>query len=189
MEGRQSALEYMRDRNQPWLRFLRTPGEIIAAIERLEELHCPNIAEVVFMWAWASHVVDPVDHDAWRLIGNKTLAFYRVHGMGRLKNLSRCIMDDSHNQGRVDPRCRVEGVRLPVRIAEWVRWFMYEEAFYTDQPPARVCQLRRLYRLFDCDPATWEEMIAVDEVDGRADVSLGQSLSPAHLMYCACDYP
>lgn len=189
MEGRESALKYMRDVNQSWLRFLSTPGEIIAAIERLEELQCPNIAEVVFMWAWTCDVVDSVDHDAWRLIGNKTLAFYRAHGMGRLKILSQCIMDGFYHYGRVDPRCRVEGVRLPVRIRVQVRVFWYEEVVYTDHPLARVCQVRRLYRLFDCDPATLEEMVAADKVDEGVDVSLEQSLSPTHLIDCACDYP
>jgi hypothetical protein len=82
----------------------------------------------------------------WRQIGNKTLTFYRAHGMGRLKNLSRRIMDVFHIHYRQDPRCRVEVVRLPVRIPMDVGRIIRdrEEGYCNDWPlRARVCQLRR----------------------------------------------
>jgi len=31
----------------------------------LEELQCPNAAEVVIVWAWTIGVVNPVDRDGW----------------------------------------------------------------------------------------------------------------------------
>jgi hypothetical protein len=191
VEGKESALESMPNVGQSWQILFHTPGEIIAAIERLEELQCPNTAELVFMWAWTSGVVDPVDHDAWRQIGNKTLTFYRAHGVGRLKTLSRRIMDDFHIHYRQNPRCRVEGVRLPVRIPTDVGRIICdrEEGYCNDWPLARVCQLRRLYQLFGFDPVTWEEMGGAEKVDEGVDVSLGQPLGPAHLMDCPCDYP
>jgi hypothetical protein len=80
--GKRSAFGYMLGarRDRSWPQFLCTPANIIAAIECLEELQCPNTAEVVLMWAWTPGVVDAVDQDAWELIGRKTLAFYRTHG-------------------------------------------------------------------------------------------------------------
>ena len=153
-----------------WPQFLCTPAKIIAAITRLEELQCPNIAEVVFMWAWTFGIVDAVDHDAWKLIGHKTLGFYHTHGTRRLKNLSRHIMD--RNVPRYflrirswGPSCRVEGVRLPVRIAEAMRWMTSEEEDFNDLPLAQACQLRRLYRLFGCDATTWEGVVAVEKAE------------------------
>jgi hypothetical protein len=182
VKGKKSALRCMRTWVWLWTESLYTPAKIIAAIERLEELQCPNTAEVVFVWAWTAGYVDPVDRNAWRLIGNKTLTFYQVHGIGRLKTLSRHIMDDPTSHRHRSLQCQVEGVRLPVRIAA-----------EDDLTLARVCQLRRLYQLFGCDPATWEEMVVVERVDEGVDegvnASLGQSISPAHLMECACDYP
>ena len=149
-EGKKSTLGYMRATAVgTWPKFLSTPAKIIAAIERLEELQCPNTAEVVFMWAWTSWAVDVVDHDAWRLIGRKTIAFYRTYGVGRLKTLTKHIMDDNaRGVHRREPWCRVEGVRLPVRIAPRVRRLGSREDYATDLYLARVCQLRRLYQLF-----------------------------------------
>ena len=187
VEGKKSILKYMRLGGEPL--FLYVPAKIIAVIERLEEIQCPNIAEVVLMCAWTSSVVVPVDRDAWRLIGSKTLTFHRVHGTGRLKTLPRCIMDGLLDSRSWGPSCRVEGVRLPVRIAARVQRVTRREGTFDGLPLARVCQLRRLYQLFGCDPATWEEMVVAEKVDKGVDVSSGQSLNPTHLMECACDYP
>jgi len=188
--GKKSASYYMRlVGDWTWPQFLCSPTKIIVAIERLEELQCPNTAEVVYIWAWTSGVVDAVDHDAWRLIGRKTLAFYQTHGTERLKTLSRHIMDAVtfrvHHRG---PRCRVEGVRLPVRIAEGVRTLDLE-GYPTDLPLAQVCQLRRLYQLFGCDPTVWEEVVAVEREGEGVDVSPGRSPNPVHLTDFGCDYP
>ena len=189
VEGKVSALKYMRPAGGLWPKFLYTPTKTIAAIERLEELQCPNTAEVVFMWAWTSGVVNPIDHDTWSLIGSKTLAFYRAHGTRRLKTLSRCIMGGFPGGGFQDTSCRVGGVRLPVRIAGLGRRLNSGEDSFNDLPLTQVCQLRRLCQLFRCDPTTWKEMLGAETVDEGADVSSGQSLSPTHLIDCTCDYP
>ena len=196
VEGKMSAFRFMQQvagssRGQ----FLSPPARILTAIERLEELQCPNTAEVVLIWAWTFGAVDAVDHDAWSLIGCKTLAFYRKYGTGRLKILSQHIMDCDASQNslrvqRWDPRCLVEGVRLPVRIAGAARKLDSGEGHISDLRLPRVCQLRRLYCLFGCDPMTWAEMVAVgDGEGGRVDVSLGQPQNPAYFVDCACDYP
>jgi len=69
-DGRRAALSCMFDTTaHSWSEFLCTPGKIIAAIKRLEELQCLNTAEVVILWAWTPGVVNMVDHKAWGLIG------------------------------------------------------------------------------------------------------------------------
>lgn len=188
--GKKSASYYMRlVGDWTWPQFLCSPTKIIAAVERLEELQCPNTAEVVYIWAWTSGVVDAVDHEAWRLIGRKTLAFYQTHGMGRLKTLSRCIMDAvTFRVHHRSPRCRVEGVRLPVRIAEGVRTLDLEE-YPTDLPLTQACRLRRLYQLFGCDPTTWEELIAVERPGEGVGALLERSPNPVHFAEFRCDYP
>ena len=190
VEGKKPASDYMRlVGDWTWPQFLCSPTKIIAAIERLEELQCPNTAEVVYIWAWTSGVVDAVDREAWRLLGRKTLAFYRTHGMGRLKTLSRHVMDAiTFRIHHRNPQCKVEGVRLPVRIAEGVRTLDFE-GYPTDLPLTQVCQLRRLYQLFGCDPTAWEEVVAIERVGEEAVVSSGRSPSPVHIRDCACDYP
>jgi len=195
IEGRISAFGYIQQvagasRGQ----FLSAPARIIAAIERLEDLQCLNTAEVVLMWAWTLGAVDPVNHDTWRVIGCKTLAFYRTYGTGRLKILAQHIKDcdafpHSPRVQRWDPRCRVEGVRLPVRVAGAARRLDSGEGPVSDLRLARVCRLRMLYQLFGCDPTTWAEIVAVDGVGGGVDASFGRPLGSAPLMDCACDYP
>jgi hypothetical protein len=193
VEGKNSVFRYMPGvGGRSWLEFLCTPVKVIAAIERLEELQCLNTAEVVLMWVWTPGIMKAVNHNAWRLLGGKTLAFYQTHGMGRLKTLSRHIMDCAPHftaRDRWDPRCRVDGVRLPVRIAGPVRRLNYGEGSFSDFCLTQVCQLRRLYQLFECDPTTWGEVVAVERVCEETDVSLGQSPNPVHSMDCACDYP
>jgi hypothetical protein len=189
VEGKKSAFAHIFAVGWSWRQLFCTPAKIIAAIERLEELQCPNTAEVVLMWAWTSGVVGVVDHDAWGLIGRKTLAFYRTHGMGRLKSLSQHIVNDTVHASYWERQCRVKGTRLPVRIAGLVRRLNVGEGFFTDLPLARVCRLRRLYQLFGCDPAMWGEVVGVERIGEEMDVSLGQSLNPMYSIDCACDYP
>ena len=185
VDGKKSVFDYMqRAADGFWPQFLCTPAKIITAIERLEELQCPNTAEVVLMWAWTFGVVDAVDHDTWRLIERKTLAFYQTHKNGRLNILPRHIVDDNALRvHRRDPWCRVEGVRSRVRIAKGVRRLDPGEGYFTDLPLARVCQLRRLYQLFGCDPTTWG-MVAVEKEEEEMDVSFGRSLHPVHSIEC-----
>ena len=192
-EGRKSAFECLKYATKPWP-FLCTPAKVISAIECLEALRCPHTIEVVLAFIWASRGVDepPIDLDGWRLIHQKTLAFYRTRGIGRLKVLSQHItanrISSLHDR---DPRCRVEGVRLPVRIATEERKWGCMEDWYSDMRLAQVCQRKMLYQLFGCNPAAWEEMLAADseEANEWVDVSVGQPGVSARFMYWACDYP
>ena len=137
-EGRRTALGCMPSQAaHTRSEFLRTPVKIVAAIKRLEELQCLNIADVVILWAWTSGVVHMTNHDGWGLIEPVTLEYYRTHGLGRLTALKSQLTDTN-------------------------------EATESDQ-------LSRLYRLFGCDPATWEE--TVGGVDGKAGVSSGRSVT------------
>ena len=183
-EGRESAFTYLKHTAGPWPS-LCTPAKIVSAIERLETLRCPNTVEVVLTFIWASRGVDQpsIDLDGWRLIQRKTLAFYQTHGVGRLKVLSQHITANqiSHSYSR-DPRCRVEGVRLPVRIATEERKWGCMEDWDSDTRLAQVCQRKMLYQLFGCNPTTWEEMVAAGSE--RADEGV-----PARFVDWACDYP
>jgi hypothetical protein len=81
-KGKRTSLKRMLEvATYSWLEFLRTPMKIITAVGRLEELQCSNVAEAVIMWAWTAGIVDPTDHDGWRLITNRTLQFCRTNGM------------------------------------------------------------------------------------------------------------
>ena len=193
-EGRKSAFKYLQFTTQPWP-FLRTPTKIISAIERLEALRCPNTVEVVLTCVWALRGVDgpSVDLDGWRLIRQKTLAFYQKHGLGRLKVLSQHIMATTvFRLHGWDPICRAEGVRLPVRIAKGARRLGVMEDRFSDLPLAQVCQLTMLYQLFGRNPATWEMFVAetegVDEGVGVAAGS-GQPGVPPRFVDWVCDYP
>ena len=147
------------------------------------------------MWAWTLGVIDPHDHDAWRLIERKILVFYQTHGTGRLKVLARRIVFNGHDTFGYsfepqswDPRYQVDGVRLPVRISGEMQRSYPSEGF-TDLPLAQACQLRRLYWLFGCNPATWAELVVFEKVAEDTDMSLVQPLDPVRLMDSACDYP
>ena len=187
VEYKMSVFTYSQD--AVWLRM---PAKIIATIERLEEIQCLNTAEAMLMWAWSFGVVDAVDHHGWRLIGHKTLAFYQTHGTNRLKTLSQHIMNSNKlprfTTAHQEPQCQVEGVRLPVRIAERVRRLDSREGYYSDLPVADACLLKRLYQLFGCDPMTWKELVTPEGVNGGVDVSLGKSPNPIHSMDYMCDY-
>jgi len=132
------------------------------------------------MWALVFGIVNGVGNDVWWLIGRKTIAFCRTYGMGRLKILSQYIINDTTHLGprRCDPRCRVNGVRLPVRIAG-AKQKLDPRKKRSDPVLARVFQLRRLYQLFGCSPATWEEMVTIERADEGVDVSMARSgMSP-----------
>ena len=195
-EGRRSAFIYLRDTTEPWP-FLRTPAKIVSAIDRLESLLCPNTAEAVLAFLWASRGVDGplVDLDGWRLIRQKTLAFYQTHGIGRLKVLSQHIMAktrlEPHHWNRL---CRVEGVRLPIRVAEGVRVRADGTgSAWWDFPLIQMCRLKILYQLYGCtNPTMWEEMLAsgLERVDSEvANVSVGRSGVPTRFVDWASDYP
>ena len=90
-----------------------------------------------------------------------------------------------------DPRHRVEGVRLLVRIANKPRVLDYTEGMASDVRLLKVCQRKMLYQLFGCNPTTWEEMLATgsEEAGEAADESVGRSGVPAQFVDWSCDYP
>ena len=192
-EGMESVFQYLKDATTP-RPFLSTPARIISAIERLESLRCPRTVEVVLTFIWVSRGVDepPIDLDGWRLIQQKTLMFYQTHGMGRLKILSQHItaIRSCYLYYR-GPRCRVEGIRLPVRITMYRGGWVCGEDTAADFRLGQVCQRKMLYQLFGCSPGTWEEMVAADSerVDEGVGVSVGQPGVSAPFVDWACDYP
>ena len=139
--------------------FLDTPTKLIAAIKRLRDLQCWNTAEVVILYAWTGGALDPVDHDAWGLIGHETGEFYRARGMAP----SEMKLRNQEMRGGVTiRRVEVNGVQRPVRLAtDGGLWDSIHSA----------CQLKRFYQLLGHDPVTWVEIAAVADVDG--DVMLG----------------
>ena len=201
-EGKRTALRCMLDTaTRTWSQYLCTPTKITAAIRRLEELQCLNIAEVVILWAWTVGVPDTGDHNTWKLIGHNTLEFYQTHGTGRLPaTLKQHILDTDkwmeikhimfllrHYRG---PPCRVGSARSPVPIAEELEEF--KPGYLADLRVSQVCQLRRLYDLFGRNHSTWkeEEAVFVEEVDEERDVLVGRSaVMPTQFTEWACDYP
>jgi hypothetical protein len=179
-EGRRAALRNMLDTaTYVWSAFLCTPAKITMAIRRLEELQCLNTAEVVILWAWTAGVVNSMDHDGWESIGAATVRFSQTHGIRHLTTLKQHIIDASKGVG-VDhlefllqtagyggSPCRVKIVRRPVTVTEEVK-----VKYLIDLRVSQVCQLRRLYHLFGYDPTTWEEAVAVEEVDEVDEVDV-----------------
>lgn len=175
--------------------FLGSPQDVITVIRRLKALGCWNTAEVVLLWAWITGAVNPADHNGWRLIGEETLEFYRVRGIWRLTTLALYIKKNtsgawSHRENygwRRMSSCRVEGVRREVRV--WDRMGLI----------AMTCQLRRLYQLFGCNPATWGGMLeAYGDQDvaplsgsrfGRDDGPVAGGHVHVELLEFTCDYP
>jgi hypothetical protein len=106
------------------------------------------------MWAWTTNVVDPMDHDGWRLVGNDTLCFYRAHGMGRLNALKRHIVNPvvEEDMGMRLLLTRYEGIRSPCRVGRVRRPAM------TVSRRANRIALRLLYRS-SCFPC-----LSVEEV-------------------------
>ena len=193
-EGREAALECMfKAATGSRSEILHTPARMIAAIRRLEELQCLNTAELVILWTWTVGVVNPADHDAWKLIEQDTLRFYRTHGIGRLTTLSRHIANTTTENMHVDllvqyykdTPCRLRPPPVPV-----VRPWSYPRN-YTDLCISRVCQLRRLCYLFGYESPTWEAAVVMEEgeekTDGLSGPSVLQTSSP--FMGWACDYP
>jgi len=201
-EGKKVALGCMLETaTHSWSKLLCTPAKITAAIRRLEELQCPNTAEVVVLWAWTIGVTDAVDHDAWESILRDTLLFYQTHGKGRLITLKRHIVDANRIMEAKHmkfllryykgPPCRVGSVRYPVPIAE--EFEELKSGYLADLRVSRVCQLRRFYHLFGLDPSTWkeEEAVIVEEVGEETDASSGRSVVvPVQFTdQWVCDYP
>ena len=195
-DGKRTALQCMLGimRNDRLPDFLCTAAKIAMAIRRLEELQCSNTVEVVIMWAWTVGVVNPVDHDGWQLIERDTLRFYQTHGMERLIALRRHVADAAMDPyhlwflvGRYGGfRFGVGNfVKLPVLklLPETVsKDFTYLQL-------SRTCQVRRLYRLFGCDPVTWKEGVEGVDIEKGMSVSSGRSVTSALLVDWACDYP
>lgn len=199
--GRELALACIRK----LLVSFRSPQDITAVIRRLRELGCQNTAEVVLLWTWITGIVDPTDHCGWASIGEETLKFYNSHGVRRLCTLAQYIKDTTlgprpyerlrgHNKVA---SCQVEGVQRRVLVREGFGNHLAD--LERTGLMAMTCQLRRLYRLFGCDPITWEEMLGAR---GSSDVaSLSRSglkgdggsdtgaLAHVEGLDSGCDYP
>jgi len=87
------------------------------------------------------------------------------------------------------PPCRVGSARSPVPIAEELEEL--EPGYLADLRVSQVCQLRRVYDLFERDHLTWkEEAVFVEEVGEERDVLVGRSaVMPAQFTGWVCDYP
>jgi len=191
-DGKKATLERITYHRQlPESLFVATG--IFMAIRRFEELQCPNIAEVLLMWAWTVGVVDPVDRDGWQLIGRITLRFCETRRTGRLVTLKRHITDRTmessyinllvigrHGKSKVKDFIRKSPV-LKLEPDFWSR-------FRTFVCLSQACQLRRLYQLFGYDPTTWKDAVAA-EVDEKSGVSSERSVALSPFMGWACDYP
>jgi len=195
-EGRRAVLKWILDMGTRSLfEFLHTPLKITTAVRRLEELQCLNTAGVVIIRAWTTGLVDPVDHDSWRLIQRDTLRLCRINRMGFLTTLKWYITDTSmeathimylmgHYEGSP---CRVRSVKKPAP-ALWVTPWL-DSRHFTDLRISQVHQLQRLYQLFGYDSTTWKEAVLVEEVDGEMDASRGYRTTPVLPADWACDYP
>ena len=199
-EGRGFALDAMfvtalRDR----LELLCTPTKIVSAIRRLEELGCLNTAQVVITWAWVTGMVDEMDQDGWRSIGDETFRFYRSHGMRFLDSLKRCIIQ-SAPKGTVKriqahfyarryegPPFRVGRSRRPSQLSR--TGLTYEEEWDIDRVVSQACLLRRLYHLFGYDPTTWQETVGVGEADEEIEALPEHPVTPDPFIDWECDYP
>ena len=200
-KGKRTALGSIFDVARDFLpKFLCTTAKISTAIRCLEELQCLNMAEVVIMWAWTTGAVNLVDRDDWRLIGRETLQFYQTCGMRRLTALKQHITAwPEENRHKVfltvrywTSQCRSGSPTWPdpTTLRPWPKSM---DCYLADLFIAQVCQLRRLYHLFGCDPTTWEEAVTVEEVDEGMGVSSGRSVTPdsfiGPVVDWACDYP
>jgi len=180
----------------------RTSAKIIAAIRRLEELQCPNMVEVVIMWAWTAGLINPTDHDGWKLVEDYTFRFYQTHRIERLATLKRHIIDGTDRvlyllkKHYGDSPCRTGCAKRHISSTPTPT-----DRDETDLAVSRVCQLRRLYHLFGHDPATWreavvtegmavaEEVVTSEEVDEETNVPPGCLVTPVPFIDWACDYP
>jgi len=186
-----------------WRTFLHTPTKVIAAITRLEELQCSNMAEVVIMWAWTAGLINPMDHDGRKLVEDHTFRFYHTHGIERLATLKRCIINETEEEDhlRLLEKCYGD---FPCRTGHAKRHISSMptpvDRDETDLAVSRVCQLRRLYHLFGHDSVTWRktivtegmavvEAVASEEIDEEVGVSTGCIATPVPFVGWACDYP
>jgi len=195
LDGKRTALRDMLNMTiYRWPGFLRTAAKIVMAIKRLEELQCFNTAEVVIMWAWTVGVVDPVDHDTWRLIGRDTLRFYQTHGIERMSALRRQVANTAIPPGQswylIEHHRGFQSevgdfIKLPV--VKLLPGVVSKDLIYLRL--SQACQLRRLYHLVGYDPATWKEATAVAGVDKGMSVSSGRSVMPVLFVDWTCDYP
>ena len=193
-EGRRAALKCMWDLiTHSRSELLRTPVKMIVAIERLVELKCFNTAEVVILWTWTAGVVNPLDSDAWNLIGSSTSDFYDAHPLRPLTTLSQHITDTTMEAIHI----RVLSERYG-HIPHWVQqppvlaiWPMDSTALRISQ----ACQLRRLYHLFKCNPTPWRKVVVAEGVKvgfGAAEETARLSRYPVifdQFMDLVCDYP
>ena len=199
-EGRGSALNAMfLTALYGWPEFLCTPTKIVTAIRRLEALGCLNTAQVVITWAWITGMVDEMDQDGWRLIGDETFRFYRFHGMRFLDSLKRRIIQNApkgtmrriqaHFYARryEGPPFRVGRSRRPSQLSR--TGLAYEEEWDIDRVISQACLLRRLYHLFGYDPMTWQETVGVGEADEEREALPEHPVTPDPFIDWECDYP
>ena len=169
-----------------WCHYQEAAFNIDMAIRRLEELQCFNTAEVVLVWAWTAGIVTRAGCD------DETLRFYRNHGTTRLIALRQHIIEEIEplvltdlylTQPHGSPVRSSQGLAL-MSHPKYGSWDWYQTYYCL----AQVCQVRRLYHLFEYDPATWKEVVAVG-VDGETDLLPGCSVIPAPFVDWVCDYP
>jgi len=167
--------------------FFCTLVKIVATIRRLEELQCPNIAEVVIMWAWTTGALNAADRDAWNLVGGDMLRFYQTHGIGRLTSLKRHITDTTMETKHIEflmawyigSPCRVGSVRQAIRSPPVLRGV---SEWQTDLRVSQACQLRVLYH---------DDMGGggcCGGINEEVNSSSGRSVTLDKFMAWGCDY-
>ena len=179
-EGKKITIKHMLHA-QLRLELLRTAVEVVAAIERLEDLQCWNTVEVVIMWAWTVGVLDAGDVGTWGLVGRSTHSFYQTRGMGHLKALERHITNGvplPHHifERKFQPRTGLRRLALP-GLLDWDAQLLISQ----------VCRLKSLYCLFGRDPTTQEGAVASGEAGKGMDLSL--AVTPVVFVDWTCDYP
>jgi len=153
---------------------LNSLGKLGLAIRRLEELECWNIADAMILWACTNE-----DMGTRGLTGRETLDSHHPCGPERRKALWRHIRAN---------------VRRPVRIqvvgGESSRISRKDIDF---SKISRACHMRRLYQLFGCDPATWEEVVGVGKVTkvspGSDSERMVRAMIPIPFLDTMPDYP
>lgn len=195
-EGKEGALKWMLTvATRSWFEFLHTPLKITAALRRLEEIRCMNTAEVVIIWAWTIGVVDPMDHDSWRLVQRDTLRLCQTNGTAFPQALKQHIADNSMETTLIEylighyegTPCRVGSVKKS-SPALWVTPRL-DPRHFTDLRVSQVCQLRRLYQLFGYGSTTWKEVVVVEKKEEEMDALPGHRPTPLLFVDWACDYP
>ncbi|KAF9789595.1 hypothetical protein BJ322DRAFT_1043170 [Thelephora terrestris] len=184
-EGKRTATERMFIAAiRPWQECLCAASKVHAAIGRLEELQCSNVAEFMIMWAWTVGILNVEDRDGWGSIERSTLSFYQLHGTGRVKALERHITAVSNHadlflslhEGPLNRLAKVQ-LRGSLRSLDWGAYLRISQ----------VCQLRRLYFLFGRDSATREEAVEIEGAGKESD--LLSAVTSNSIVDWACDYP